>query len=106
MWGSPTQATFSVEGTTVVAAPAFDGQFSAMLKGNTVALHFGLESAGVTRFSLFDMQGRAVRSFDLGQRSAGAYSEALDAGAIARGRYVGVLQVNGRVAGKTLMLKR
>lgn len=106
VWGSPTQATFSVEGTTVVAAPAFDGQFSAMLKGNTVALHFGLESAGMTKFSLFDMQGRMVRMFNLGQRSAGAYSEALDAGAIARGRYVGVLQVNGRIAGKTLMLKR
>ena len=65
-----------------------------------------LASAGAVKFSLLDVQGRVVRSFDLGNRAAGAYSEALDAGAIARGRYVGVLQVNGRVAGKTLMLKR
>ena len=50
--------------------------------------------------------GRVVRTFNLGNRAAGAYNETLDAGAIARGRYIGVLQVNGRVAGKALLLKR
>jgi hypothetical protein len=55
------------------------------------------------KFSLLDVQGRVVRSFDLGNRAAGAYSEALDAGAIARGRYIGVLQVNGKVMEKVLV---
>jgi hypothetical protein len=54
---------------------------------------------------LMDMQGRVVRTFNLGNRAAGAYSETLDAGAIARGRYVGELQVNGKVTEKILMAR-
>ena len=106
VWGSPTQAKFSVEGTTAVAAPAVDTRFNAVLNGGHVALRFGLKSAGVTTFSLFDMQGRAVRTFNLGQRAAGAYSEMLDVEGLSRGRYVGVLRVGGKLVNKSLLVKR
>jgi len=77
-----------------------------VLNGGHVALRFGLKSAGVTTFSLFDMQGRAVRTFNLGQRAAGAYSETLDVEGLSRGRYVGVLRVGGKLVNKSLLVKR
>jgi hypothetical protein len=52
------------------------------------------------------MQGRVVRVFDLGRRATGAHFETLDAGEIARGRYVGMLQVNGKATEKVMLLKK
>jgi len=52
------------------------------------------------------MQGRAVRTFNLGQRAAGAYSETLDVEGLSRGRYVGVLRVGGKLVNKSLLVKR
>ena len=57
------------------------------------------------KFMLMDMQGRAVYAADLGNRAAGAYFETVAAESIARGRYVGVLQVNGKVTEKILMAR-
>ena len=108
LWSKPATMWLEIEKTVgnpeIAAVPGFG--FGAAFRGPHVALRFGLASAGAVKFSLLDVQGRVVRSFELGSRAAGAYSEALDASAIARGRYVGVLQVNGRVAGKALLLKR
>ena len=107
VWGSPTQAMFSVEGTTdVVALYVAKANFNAALNGGHVALRFGVLKDGAVKFSLFDMQGRVVRSFDLGRRAAGAYFETLDVASLSRGRYVGVLQVDGHVTEKALLLKR
>jgi hypothetical protein len=71
-----------------------------------VALHFEIPDAGAVKFSLMDMQGRIVKAFDLGKRAAGEYSETVAAEEIARGRYIGVLQLNGRVTDKVMLLKK
>lgn len=108
LWSKPATMQLEIEKTVgnpeIAAVPGFG--FGAAFRGPHVALRFDVPAAGAVKFALMDMQGRVVRTFNLGLRAAGAYSEALDAGAIARGRYVGVLQVNGRVAGKALLLKR
>ena len=69
-------------------------------------MHFEIPAAAAIKFSLVDMQGRVVRTFDLGRRTTGAHFETLDAGEIARGRYVGVLQVDGKATEKVMLLKR
>ena len=107
IWSKPAKASLAIEKSTGVVAPqVVKADFNAALNGGHIALRFGLASAGVAKFSLLDMQGRAVRSFDLGRRDVGTYFETLAVEGLARGRYVGVLQVNGRVAGKTLLIKR
>ncbi len=89
-------------GLSKVATPS-GARFGAAFRGSNVALRFEIPAAGAVKFALVDMQGRVVRTFNLGNRAAGAYSETLDAGAIARGRYIGVLQVNGKVMEKVLV---
>lgn len=107
LWSKYAKASLSLEETIGVVAPqVVDTRFNAVLNGDHVALRFGLASAGAAKFSLFDMQGRVVRSFNLGRRAAGSYFETLAVESLARGRYVGVLQVDGRVAEKALFLKR
>lgn len=106
LWSDYAQAEIVLEKTVGVVAQVRRGGFNAALNGNHVTLRFGLASAGVAKFSLLDMQGRTVRSFDLGRRDVGTYFETLAVEGIARGRYVGVLQVNGRVTEKTLLIKR
>ena len=69
-------------------------------------MRFEIPVAAVIKFSLIDMQGRVVRTFDLGHRAAGVHFETLAAGEIARGRYIGVLQVNGKATEKVMLLKR
>ena len=91
-------------GLSKVATPS-GARFGAAFRGSNVALRFEIPAAGAVKFMLMDMQGRVVRTFNLGNRAAGAYSETLDAGAIARGRYIGVLQVNGKVTEKVLMAR-
>ena len=89
-------------GLRKVAVPS-GSRFGAAFRGPHVALRFEIPAAGAVKFALVDMQGRVVYAADLGKRAAGAYSETLDADAIARGRYVGVLQVNGKVTEKVLV---
>ena len=78
----------------------------AVFQGGSVALRFETSAAASVKFSLVDMQGRVVRVFDLGRRATGAHFETLDAGEIARGRYVGVLQVGGKATEKVMLLKK
>jgi len=78
----------------------------AVFQGQFVALRFEIPTAGSVKFSLVDMQGRVVRAFDLGRRATGAHFETLDAGEIARGRYVGMLHVDGKATEKVMLLKK
>ena len=80
--------------------------FGAVFQGQFVALRFEIPTAGAVKFSLVDMQGRVVRVFDLGRRATGAHFETLDAGKIARGRYVGMLHVDGKATEKVMLLKK
>ena len=105
LWSDETLAVLELEksvGLRKVATPS-GARFGAAFRGSNVALRFEIPAAGAVKFALVDMQGRVVRTFNLGNRAAGAYSETLDAGAIARGRYIGVLQVNGKVMEKVLV---
>ena len=87
-------------------ASAHGRGFGAAFRGPHVALRFEIPAAGAVKFSLMDLQGRVVYAMDLGNRAVGAYFETLAAAGISRGRYVGVLQVDGRVTDKVLMLRK
>ena len=104
------RATMQLELEKTIGIPeiatASELGFGAAFRGPHVALRFGLASAGVAKFSLLDVQGRVVRSFELGRRAAGTYFETLAVENLARGRYIGMLQVNGKVNHKVLMLKK
>ena len=107
LWGKPAKASLYLEKTTGIVAPQVaKARFNAALTGGHIALRFGIPADGTVKFRLLDMQGRAVHAFDLGHRSAGDYFETLAVEGLARGRYVGVLQVDGRVAEKALLIKR
>lgn len=103
---SAVRTTLTLESKEALAANRPAGRFNATLDGANVALRFGLPVGGEVKFSLLDMQGRVARSFNLGTRAAGDYFESLAVESLARGRYVGVLQVDGRVTEKALLLKR
>lgn len=107
IWSKPAKASLAIEKSTGVVAPqVVKADFNAALNGGHIALRFGLASAGAVKFALMDMQGRVVRSFELGRRAAGTYFETLAVENLARGRYIGMLQVNGKVNHKVLMLKK
>ena len=78
----------------------------AVFQGGSVALRFETSAAASVKFSLVDMQGRVVRAFDLGRRATGVHFETLNAGEIARGRYVGMLHVDGKATEKVMLLKK
>lgn len=78
----------------------------AVFQGGDIAVRFEIPAAAAVKFSLIDMQGRVVRVFDLGRRATGVHFETLNAGEIARGRYVGVLQVGGMATEKVMLLKK
>ena len=80
--------------------------FGAKFDGGLVALRFEIPAAGPVKFMLLDMQGRVVNTADLGRRAAGSYFETLDVVELVRGRYIGVLQVNGKATEKVMLLKR
>ena len=80
--------------------------FGAKFDGGLVALRFEIPAAGPVKFMLLDMQGRVVNTADLGRRAAGRYFETLDVVELVRGRYIGVLQVNGKATEKTMLLKK
>ena len=104
------RATMQLELEKTIGIPeiatASELGFGAAFRGPHVALRFGLQTAGAVKFALMDMQGRVVRSFELGRRAAGTYFETLAVENLARGRYIGMLQVNGKVNHKVLMLKK
>ena len=107
LWSDETLAVLELEksvGLRKVATPS-GARFGAAFRGSNVALRFEIPAAGAVKFMLMDMQGRAVYAADLGKRAAGAHFETVAAEGIARGRYVGVLQVNGKVTEKILMAR-
>jgi hypothetical protein len=106
LWSENAEASLSLESTIGVVAQVVGARFNAAFAGRHVALRFGLPADGAVKFRLLDMQGRAVRSFDLGRLAAGDYFETLAAEGLARGRYIGVLQVNGAVMDKAMLLKK
>ena len=80
--------------------------FGAKFDGGNIALRFEIPAAAAVKFSLADMQGRVVRAFNLGNRTAGTHFETRSVENLPRGRYVGVLQVNGKATEKTMLLKK
>ena len=79
--------------------------FGAKFQGGNIDVRFDISTASAVKFSLVDMQGRVVRAFDLGRCATGSHFETIDAAEIARGRYVGILQVGGKVVEKTVLNK-
>ena len=108
LWSKSAKAELNIEKTTGVRAREIvvTHSLGAAFRDGHVALRFVIPDAGAVKFSLMDMQGRIVKAFDLGKRAAGEYSETVAAEGIARGRYIGVLQVNGRVTDRALLLKK
>jgi hypothetical protein len=108
IWSGIAKAEIWIDTKTDVRkpVPVYAGSFGAAFRGGNVALRFELHSDAAVKFLLLDMQGRVLKSFDLGRRAAGAYFETLAADGVARGRYVGVLQVGGGVAERTLMFQK
>ena len=106
LWGRSAKTTIDLGESVGIAAQIAVAKFNAVFGSTQIALRFGLASAGVAKFNLLNMQGRVVRTFDLGKRSAGTHFETLAGEGLARGRYIGVLQVNGKMTEKALLLKR
>jgi hypothetical protein len=108
LWSKFAKAEVNIDKTTGVRAREIvvTHSLGAAFRDGHVALRFVIPDAGAVKFSLMDMQGRIVKAFDLGKRAAGEYSETVAAEGIARGRYIGVLQVNGRVTDRALLLKK
>ncbi len=110
LWGKASTMELRVESPTSVRfsekVVVRNASLGAVFQGGDIAVHFEIPAAAAVKFSLIDMQGRVVRAFDLGRRATGSHFESLDAGEIARGRYVGVLQVNGKATEKVMLLKK
>ena len=107
LWSDEALAVLELEKSVGLrkVATSFGTRFGAAFRGQHVALRFEIPAAGAVKFTLMDMQGRVVYAADLGKRAAGAHFETVAAEGIARGRYVGVLQVNGKVTEKVLMAR-
>lgn len=107
LWSDEALAVLELEKSVGLrkVATASGARFGAAFRGQHVALRFEIPAAGAVKFMLMDMQGRAVYAADLGNRAAGTHFETVAAEGIARGRYVGVLQVNGKVTEKILMAR-
>jgi hypothetical protein len=108
LWSAPATAEMKLNksnGIPDVAVKRGFG-FAAMFQGTRLSLLFEIPKAASVKFSLVDMQGRVVRTADLGQRTAGNYFETLDVAELARGRYIGILQVGGRPVEKAVLLKK
>ena len=79
--------------------------FGAVFQDGYIDVQFEIPTAGVVKFSLVDMQGRVVKMADLGHRAVGAYSEKFGVDNLSRGRYIGMLQVNGKSIEKVMLKK-
>lgn len=108
LWSRTASVELTIEKTTGarVRNVVVMHSLGAAFRDAHVALHFGIPDAGAVKFLLMDMRGRVVKAFDLGRRAAGEYFETVAAEGVVRGRYIGVLQVNGRVTDKVMLLKR
>ena len=106
IWSDAAQTKLTLNGSVKMIAQKSRGRFNVALNGNLVSLRYELPKSGNVKFSLVDMQGRVVKTADLGQRAAGAYSESIDVAKLGRGRYVGILQVGGKAVEKVVLLKR
>jgi len=111
IWSSLAQAKINLSGKTTdirahELATKSGLRFGAVFQGGSIALRFEIPAAAAVKFSLVDMQGRVVRAFNLGHRVAGVHFEARSVENMPRGRYIGVLQVNGRATEKVILLKR
>ncbi len=111
IWSSLAQAKINLSGKTTdirahELAMKSGLRFGAVFQGGSIALRFEIPAAAAVKFSLVDMQGRVVRAFDLGHRAAGTHFETRSVENLPRGRYIGVLQVNGRATEKVILLKR
>ena len=110
LWGKASTMELRVESPTDVRfsemAVVRNASFGAVFQGGDIAVRFEIPAAAAVKFSLVDMQGRVVRAFDLGHRAAGAHFETRSVENLPRGRYVGVLQVNGKATEKTMLLKK
>ncbi len=106
IWSDAAQTKLTLNGSVKLIAQKSRGRFNVAFNGNLVSLRYELPKSGNVKFSLVDMQGRVVRAFDLGRRAAGGNFETLDVAEIARGRYIGILQVGGKAVEKTVLLKK
>ncbi len=111
IWSSLAQAKINLSGKTTdirayELATKSGLRFGAVFQDCNIAVHFEIPAAAAVKFSLVDMQGRVVRAFNLGNRTAGTHFETRSVENLPRGRYVGVLQVNGRATEKTMLLKK
>ena len=110
IWCRNAKAEIKIDKTTGIPdreiTVAHKSSFGAAFQGGHIALRFEIPRAGSVKFNLLDMQGRIVKKVHLGNRAAGAHFETLAAESLARGRYIGVLQVDGKVMHKTLLLKK
>ncbi len=108
LWSRTASVELTIEKTTGarVRNVVVMHSLGAAFRDAHVAVHFGIPDAGAVKFLLMDMQGRVVKAFDLERRAAGEYFETVAAEGVVRGRYIGVLQVNGRVTDKVMLLKR
>jgi hypothetical protein len=107
LWSAPATAEMKLNksnGIPDVAVKRGFG-FAAMFQGTRLSLLFEIPKAASVKFSLVDMQGRVVRAFDLGRRATGSHFETLDVAELARGRYVGILQVGGKTNNKVILKK-
>ncbi|OWV21780.1 hypothetical protein B7982_11795 [Fibrobacter sp. UWB2] len=110
LWGKASTMELRVESPTSVRfsekVVVRNASLGAVFQGGDIAVRFEIPAAAAVKFSLIDMQGRVVRVFDLGRRATGVHFETLNAGEIARGRYVGVLQVGGMATENVMLLKK
>ena len=99
LWGNNAYIDLMVDYKPVAVAKSrvYGNSFGVSLQGAHVAVRFEIPVPGSVKFALLDMQGRVVKFSDFGNRGVGAYFETLSTEGIARGSYVGALQVNGRV---------
>lgn len=98
----PTGGTVDIAQNRMIADKR---SFGALLKNERIEIRFEIPFAAVVKFSLLDMQGRAVKTQNIGRRAAGLHYEMFDAKNLARGRYFSVLNVNGKVYEKSMLLK-
>ena len=108
LWGAPAVVDLNIERSSgIYEFESVSGLgFGALFKGSLLVLRYDMPAAGTIRFTLVDMQGREVRSLDLGHRIVGAYRETLVVDGIADGPYIGVLLLNDRVVRSGVLLKK
>ena len=79
--------------------------FSCRYEQGSVQVSFDMVRAGNAEIRIFDFQGREVgkysNTYDAGNREA-----RLDATRMGRGRYLAVLRIDGKMAGKTSFMKK